>query len=44
MIFEEFAPSTAQRLDALKNLRARVLALVTAGGGICAVAQVLWLL
>ena len=37
MIFEEFAPTTAQRLDALRRVRTRVLTLITALGGACAV-------
>jgi len=36
VIFEEFAPSTAQELDRLRALRGRVLGLITAGGGLCA--------
>ncbi len=39
MIFEEFAPDTAQELVRLRALRGRVLALVTAGGGLCALLQ-----
>jgi hypothetical protein len=35
MIFEEFAPTTAQRLDALKALRGQVLLLISAGGATC---------
>lgn len=36
MIFEGFAPGTAQELERLRALRGRVLSLMTAGGGICA--------
>lgn len=36
MIFEGFAPGTAQELDRLRALRGRVLTLMTAGGGLCA--------
>jgi len=36
VIFEGFAPSTAQELDRLRALRDRVLTLMTASGGICA--------
>ena len=32
MIFDEFAPTTAQRLDALKAVRGWVLMLISAGG------------
>lgn len=39
VIFEEFAPDTAQELVRLRALRGRVLALVTAGGGLCALLQ-----
>ncbi|WP_293249991.1 hypothetical protein [Nannocystis sp.] len=40
MIFEEFAPTTAQRLDGLKALRGRVLTLISAAGGVCALIRV----
>lgn len=40
MIFEGFAPSTAQELDRLRALRGRVLTLFTAGGGVCALIRV----
>lgn len=36
MIFEEFAPTTGQELTRLKALRGRVLTLISAGGGVCA--------
>ena len=35
MIFEGFAPGTAQELDRLRALRGRVFTLLTAGGGFC---------
>jgi hypothetical protein len=35
VIFEGFAPGTAQELDRLRALRGRVMALLTAGGGVC---------
>jgi hypothetical protein len=35
MIFEGFAPDTAQELDRLRALRGRVIALLTGGGGVC---------
>ena len=40
MIFEEFAPSTGETLERLKALRGRVLTLITAGGGMCALLRV----
>lgn len=40
MIFEEFAPSTGVTLERLKALRGRVLTLISAGGGVCALVRV----
>jgi hypothetical protein len=44
VIFEEFAPSTGDSLARLRALRGRVLTLITASGGICALVQVAFLL
>jgi hypothetical protein len=44
MMFEEFAPSTAQTLDRLYTLRNRVLGLMMAGGSVCALIRAAWML
>lgn len=44
MIFEEFAPTTAQELTRLKALRGRILTLITTGGGAFALLQLALLL
>jgi len=36
VIFEGFAPTTAQRLDGLKALRGQVLTLILGACGVCA--------
>jgi hypothetical protein len=43
MIFEEFAPSTAQQLDRLYTLRNRVLGVIMAGGSVCALVRGMWM-
>ena len=43
MIFEEFAPApttTGQTLDRLRDLRGRVLTVISASGGVCALIRV----
>lgn len=40
MIFEGFAPGTAQRLDGLKALRGRVLLMISACGAACLLVRV----
>lgn len=44
MIFEEFAPTSAQELHRLRMLHNRVLGLVMAGGGICVLIRALLML
>ena len=44
MMFEEFAPSTAQELTRLKVLKNRVLGVAMAGGSICALIRAVWML
>lgn len=44
MIFEEFAPSTGESIVRLKALRGRVLALISTGGGLCALVRVAFML
>jgi hypothetical protein len=40
MIFEGFAPGTAQQLDGLKALRGRILTALAAGGVTCLLVRV----
>ena len=44
MMFEEFAPTTAQELTRLKVLKNRVLGVVMAAGSVCALVRVVWML
>jgi len=44
MMFEEFAPTTAQELNRLRVLRNRVLGVVMAGGSVCALFRAVWML
>jgi hypothetical protein len=40
MIFEGFAPGTAQQLNGLKALRSRILTVIAAGGVACLLVRV----
>lgn len=44
MMFEEFAPTTAQEINRLRVLKNRVLGVVMAGGSVCALVRALLML